>query len=255
MPKQCVYCDQTQNLNTSFTITLNDGTKVTVDICDTHAEDATIKSARDAYELKQSKIKEVLDMAAKLGLNISESGGGIAIAQQQAKPAKQAPQRQMQQIEQLDPNDPDVISSDRVDQARGVVSVGGSTELGAVESHSSISTSSLHDKLPDDVRKGMVKMALVEGREGQPLAIPKKRVDGTGTTVYNVVKKENDQTLQSRFKKMAQASISDRPPDFKSGYSDTTVTCTMCYGECKVKTGKGTVLCPKCNGIGILSIY
>ena len=63
MPKQCVYCESSENLNTSLQVKLEDGSRVSVDICDEHAEEATIKSAREAYLAKQDKIKEVLEQA------------------------------------------------------------------------------------------------------------------------------------------------------------------------------------------------
>jgi hypothetical protein len=259
MAKQCVYCESSQNLNTSLTIKLEDGSQVVVDICDEHAEEATFKSAREAYMAKQDKIKEVMAMAEKLGLTISESSGGIATIQAPSAPAQPKQSTPPSAAaEELDPTSPDVIPTSRVDRAsaKGMQSVGGSTEFGAVESHQHVNASGLQDQLPEEALDGMAEMAVVEGREGQPLAIQKKRVDGTGTTVITINKGENDQRLQSRFKHMADDSMEGKTPDFaRQGYANTTATCSMCRGECSIKHGGKIIPCPKCNGSGIISTY
>jgi len=254
MSKQCVYCESSENLNTSLSVTLEDGTKVTVDICDEHAEEATIKSAREAYEAKQEKIKEVMEMAKKLGLSVSDTPGGVAVVQPSALTPQQKPPvtESKKAPDALDPNSPDVISTSRIDGAPGMVSVGGATDLGPVESHQSLQSSDLQDKLPDDVRDGAVQMGVVEGREGQPLAIQRKRVDGTGTTRVAIIKSEDDRKLQDRFKRMADDSMQDRTPDFaRQGYAKTMTNCPVCRGDCEVNGDT----CPKCKGAGQISVY
>jgi len=71
----CVYCGASENLNTTLQITLDGGERTTVVICDEHAEDATIKSARIAYTNRQKQIDEFLAQAKLLGLNISVNPG------------------------------------------------------------------------------------------------------------------------------------------------------------------------------------
>lgn len=260
----CVFCNSPNDLNTQITVTLDDGSKVKVDICDEHAEDATVKTARAAYMRRQDAINAVLEQARALGLNVSEPTGpsGLVIAQEIPKPVsaltKQAPQVPNVQSPQRAPtknddleNDPDVVSTDRLDSHRGMRSVGGSAGNTSVESLPSHDIDNLKEKLNPDARKGVAKMGIAEGRAGQPIIIPKVRKDGTGTTRVNIVK-TSDNMLQESFKKMAQDSIQDRVPDFaRSGYSNTTRTCPICKGNCEVN-GQ---ICPKCDGNGIINVY
>lgn len=259
---QCVYCEKTDTLNTQLTVTLEDGSRVTVDICDDHAEDATVKTARAAYLAKQDKIAEVIAQAEALGLKLGPTTqSGIATVERQVPlPQERQPTQPTQPtpqpiIEDLD-NEDDVVSTSVIDSRPGMMSVGGQTELGAVASHGSHEVSGKRDVLPQEAREGKAKMALVEGRGGQPIAIAEKRVDGTGTTRVKVTNKENDQKLQSRFKRMAQDSIDDKVPDFaRSGYKNTTVSCPFCRGQGSVNQGTKIIECPKCEGAGFISTY
>lgn len=261
--RQCIYCGTDKLLNTQLTITLDDGIRHTVDICDEHAEEASVKSAKNAYIEKQDKIKILLEQAKLLGLNISESNGGLTVLEKSAvapvdddeEPTPAPKPKAKPRLEEQDIED-GFISTDVVDRQRPMITPGGNTSMGAVASHSSYDTSNTRAELPEDALKGKVKMAVVEGREGQPLAVPQQRIDGTGTTRINIVKSENDSKLQERFKKMAKSSMSDQAPDFaRSGYQNTTTTCPVCRGDGSVKMGKNSQSCPKCGGSGIISTY
>jgi hypothetical protein len=259
---QCVYCDKTDTLNTQLTVTLEDGNRVTVEICDEHAEDATVKTARSAYLDKQDKIAQILAQAEALGLKLGPTTeSGIATLEKQAPakvPAPTPTQQESQLIEELG-DEEDVVPTSRIDSKPGMVSIGGQTELGAVASHGSHEVSGKRDVLPQEVREGKAKMALVEGRGGQPIAIAEKRVDGTGTTRVKVLNKENDQKLQSRFKRMAADTMDERNPqvpDFaRSGYKNTTISCPLCRGQGSVNQGTKVIECPKCDGAGFISTY
>lgn len=253
----CVYCNCHDNLNTELTITLDDGNKVTVQICDNHSEDATVKTARVAYQNKQAEIEAVLAQAKALGLNITQSSGGLTIAQAaHSEKPKQSGNLQNRQIEVQPKNDQkledqDFVSTDLLDSRSGIVSVGGSVNNLNVESMGSHDMNKLSDKLGPDARKGFAKLEMVEGRGGQPIAIPKFRKDGTGTTNISVIK-TNDGKLQESFKRMANDSMNDRVPNFaRAGYSNTTRNCTFCSGDGEVQNKT----CPKCNGTGIISVY
>jgi len=254
---QCVYCEKSTDLNTQLTVSLEDGSRITVDICDEHAEDASVKTAREAYLTKQKKIEEVLAQAKALGLDLSQTSSGLTVVKQQ----EQAPQPQAQpqpkpKLVQEDMDGEDVVDTSLLDHRPGMRSVGGQTELGAVASHASHTVAGQADKLDQSVLQGKAKMKLVEGREGMPLAIPEKRVDGTGTTRIKVTNVENDQRLQTRFKKMASDSMDDRVPNFaRQGYANTTTNCTFCRGEGRVNNAGKIIECPKCGGAGIISIY
>ena len=246
---QCVFCDSATNLNTQMTITI-DGISIDVKICDIHAEDATVKSVKEAYSVKKKKIDEVIAQARALGLNISETGGLVVASAPIAKTQQPAPQPR---IDEIDVNSPDVIHTSKLKSV--VQTTGGDVGGMAIAGHSSFDVNSLSEKLPDSVLQGHAEMALVEGRSGQPLAIPKTRIDGTGTTRITI-QKSDDANLQSRFKKMASDSMNGNTPDFaNAGYNNTTKTCPICRGQSTIKQNKKSMLCPKCNGSGIISIY
>jgi hypothetical protein len=258
---QCVYCGKTQDLNTSLTITLEDDKKVSVSICDEHAEEATIKSAREAYQAKQDQINAVLEQAKALGLNISETGGGltVATAPPPSEPAPQAEGTPTQPVAKQpvvpDLEGDDVVPTTKLDANKGMQSVGGRVQGTSVSSHASLNTSDLQSKLPEEVLQGKAKMAIVEGREGQPIAIPQKRVDGTGTTRITINKGGGDRDLQERFKRMAVSSQSSDDntagPDFRQGYQESQRDCPFCRGVGEVNDKE----CPKCKGAGFISIY
>ncbi len=106
-------------------------------------------------------------------------------------------------------------------------------------------------------RKGKAKLTVMEGRDGQQLVIPEKRVDGMGTTRLKIVKKEDDTKLQSRFKRMAKDTIEhDKVPNFaREGYQNTQLECPFCHGNCTIVHLKREISCPKCNGAGVISTY
>ena len=258
----CVYCGSPDNLNTTFAI-LIDEEKIKVFICDEHAEDASVKTAKEAYLKKQKEIDAFLAQAKALGLNITiNSGSQLAVAnvERQAAPVQDQPQAQPQPLVRQVYNEPmmegsDVISTEMLD-SRNMKSVGGRTDYGSVDSYSSLDKGSLTEKLDPSVFRGKAKMAMVEGRGGQPLAIQEHRVDGTGTTRIQIIKKENDGKLQDRFKRMANDSLHDKTPDFaKSGYDNTIRNCPLCRGESTIINGGLTMMCPKCSGSGTISVY
>lgn len=251
----CVYCGVSENLNTTLQITLDNGEKVTVAICDEHAEEATIKSARVAYTNKQKQIDDFLAQAKALGLNISiNTGNNLSVVQApvQQAPVQQAPQYAPQQVPQAQPilEGDDVVSTDFIDN-KMMRSVGG----GGVESFSSFQAGSSKDKLDPSLLRGRAKITMMEGREGIPIAIPERRVDGTGTTRIKISKRENDQNLQNRFKRMAEDSIRDRSPDFKSGYRDSMKSCPLCHESGSIRNMNQDIVCPKCQGSGVISVY
>jgi hypothetical protein len=254
----CVYCGVTENLNTAFHITLDDGEKVKVEICDTHADDATVKTAKVAFLDKKKQIDAFLEQAKALGLNISINNNSKLSVVTDNTAANPLPSSQQYHNRHDFRSDflegDDVVETDMLDR-QALKSVGGSTDFGMVSSYSSISMNSLTDKLDSDVLKGKARMVMVEGREGVPIAIPGQRVDGTGTTRIRINKKEDDLKLQARFKRMAEDSIAGKVNFARDGYQGATSTCSFCKGECFIRNGVETITCPKCNGSGIISTY
>ncbi len=274
---QCVFCDSTSNLNTQIGIKLDDGKKATCDICDVHAEDATPKTVKAAYLEKETKAKSLLDQLKAMGYDVanlehSKSGLVVPVMAEKPKPKPDFVAEGVIQAEDLQGED--VVDTTVLDaKKKGMVSVAGAANFGDgpinVAGHNSLDATGIAaGNLPQDQRagllqakKGKAKLAVVEGREGQPLVIEEKRVDGMGTTRIKITKKEDDGKLQGRFKRMAKDSIEhDRVPNFaRAGYQNTQAECPICKGACvivqPVRGVKQEVSCPKCNGAGVISVY
>lgn len=277
---QCVFCEATTNLNTQIGIKLDDGRKVTCDICDTHADDATPKTVKAAYLEKQGKADALIAQLKAMGYDVakmeeSKSGSGLVIPVMAPKPAPAARSGPPDVIPEEDLSGDDVVDTTILDSksGKGMVSAGGAANYAggsvSVAGHASLDAASIAaNNLPQDqratlhqARKGKAKLTVVEGRAGQPLIIPEKRVDGFGTTRLKITKKEDDGKLQGRFKKMAKDSVeNDRVPNFaREGYQNTQTDCPICRGSCvivqPVRGVRQEVSCPKCNGSGVISTY
>ena len=252
MSKTCVYCNSADNLNTSFNITIDDGTKVVVFICDEHAEEASVKTAKEAYLVKKTQIDALLAQAAALGLKLVEGGNGLAVFQNEA-PAKEKPllKPQTTKKEVIIEDDGDYIPTDIVDRKQIAMPTIVSNSAGA-ESYAPSDLNAIRSELPEGALKGQAKIGVFEGRQGVPIALVRQRRDGLGTTNVQIIKKENDQTLQERFKRMA--SMEDTPDFAKSGYHKSFTDCGLCRGTGNIRNGKSMVICPKCQGSGIINL-
>lgn len=257
---KCIFCETTDNLNTQLSIALDDGSKITVDICEQHAEDATVKTARAAYLTRRKRAEELMAELKALGYAVSDTPTKLIVA---TAPVPEQKTRTNQAASQVTDEDvSQMIPTEMIDSRTGMVSVGGNTTHGSVSSYNSHDVN-LTGMSPEErasvvaARKGKAKLVMVEGRDGVPIAIPEKRVDGMGTTVIKISKKEDDGKLQDRFKKMADDSIRhDRCPDFATaGYKNAQHNCPICNGQCTIVNNKQRILCPKCNGVGSISTY
>lgn len=259
MIKNCVYCGCSDNLNTSFVITLDDGSKVSVDICDAHAEDATVKTAKIAYTAKQQQIQSLLQQAAALGLQLAPVGqnGLVTLTDTSPKPqvVPQKPKREIIQPEQeqTEYRPTDLIPTHVVDNKSAplpTVNAVGNVPGG----QSSIDLKSVAGQLPESALLGEARPVIAEGRAGTPVRFVQYRRDGLGTTQINIANVETDASLQARFKNMAKDTERDKIPDFiNGGYNDTIVTCPMCRGSCVIRRSGAEVPCPNCHGAGFLS--
>lgn len=267
MSKSCVYCNCLENLNTSFIITLDDGTKVSVDICDEHSEDATVKTAKAAYVARQSQIAAILQQAAALGLQLAPAGqsGLVTLTAQNKSKQDQSEQNQPEQnviqerntpkpnIEVQSPIDDELIPTTIIDSKDSFSPIISSNNTG-VGAYSPLDLKSVAGKLPEDALQGQARPVIAEGRDGVPIRFIQYRRDKLGTTNVHIANVESDATLQARFKKMAKNSEQDKMPDFiHGGYSDTIVTCPVCRGNCFIKRSGADLACPNCNGAGVLS--
>lgn len=260
---QCVFCEKTETVNTEMSVALEDGTKVSVSICDEHAEDATPKKAREAYVAKQAKINEFLAQAKALGLDVTINKGGISTAE--AKPKKAPAQRQVRQeipeepLEEALDETPEIITNDegivdatnfdrKVATARSVA--GNLSDLGRVDGFASHNPSSLSDKIDQKLLKGQVKVERVIARDGRPTEIQSRRQDGLGTLIVSVRNTMTDVELQRRTKAMAEGTKTGHHAGFKDGYA--LRRCNLCNGNCTVRSKGQTINCPKCGGAGEL---
>jgi len=268
MENKCVYCNVADNLNTTFTITLDDGNRVAVYICDEHAEDATVKSAKAKYLEKKTEIDDFIARAKELGLQVNEptQPGKIATASviQQPTPQQQAPQpKQAPPQDVIDDGTGMVVDSSEFDvrSRRGVIGTGGALNgVHTAEQYQNIDLSQVRrenkEALPPEAFRGKVKVEAVEGRTGQILNIPSQRVDGTGTTTIRIAKTTSDADLQRRTKQMARDTIDDKHPGYGPhglGYERST-TCPLCKGKCSVYHNRQWIECPKCGGIGEIQV-
>lgn len=260
----CIYCSATENLVAQLTITLDDGNKATVDICATHADDATIRTAKQKYMERRSEIDELISRAKLLGFTLApeKSPGGLVLMQQtNPRPDRHTGQPAADLTETIRTKSPIADDEDMVDtkvierKERGLVSVGGVAGAHSVESHRSLDTSDVREQLGDDTLRGRVRMETVEKQSGGMVAIPVKTVNGLGTTRIRVIS-STDQDLQRRFKTIAEQSKSpfgwDQMRHFgKEGIE--IVNCPICKGDSVVRSGGKEITCPKCKGKGMLN--
>lgn len=254
----CIFCNTDQNVNTNMSITLEDGSKVVVHICDTHADDATVKSCREVYVEKQSKINDLIAQARALGLEIGPARpSGLVAVTINDQPKRQPVVNQASQPKHVEIDDQNrfEVDAEIVDSKQINNSVGGNVQGAAVESFGAHNISNVRKLLPAEALAGKVTIEIMEGRGKQPIALPAKRVDGTGTTIIKMVQ-STDTDLQTRFKNMADRSKSDQGWNKlnhfgKDGYD--FIPCPLCHGECTVKHKSDVIACPKCNGNGLIS--
>jgi hypothetical protein len=115
----------------------------------------------------------------------------------------------------------------------------------------------LADKLDGQHLEGRVKMEAIEGRGGQPVAIPAIRQDGLGTTRIRVTNGANDAQLQQRFKSLADSQIQTPSGDVvnRHGFANEGYdihNCSFCSGTGSIKETKiKTIPCPRCGGSGL----
>ncbi len=251
----CIYCGASDNVEAQLTVTLDDGKKVTVDVCKEHAEDATIRSAKQKYMERQSEIDTLMARAKALGIELQvskPSASGLVMVTN--KPAAQ-----QERIRGTAANTiviDDMIDSEIVERReRTVVSAAGIAGAHSVEGHQSIDMADIKDQVGSEVLRGKVKMEMVERQNGSTVALPTKKVNGLGTTIIRVVQ-TNDQDMQRRFKAIAEQSKSPHGWDQmrhigKEGIE--IINCPICRGEGVARNNGQEIQCPKCKGKGILN--
>ena len=256
----CYLCNNPVDDNTHIILPIDNGKHIDIYLCEEHS-DTSLRKLKERYSQKLVELEDLIKKAKELGFDIDMKGLNdqnkpkILLATTNEETGKEKAEGANSPKVKFDSSaDEDMISTEFIDN-KTMRSVGGSTDMAQVSSYQSYDIGSMADKLPENIRAGRVKMAMMEGRGGQPIAIPQKRQDGLGETHIAIVKSENDDKLQTRFKKMASDSVRDRQANFsQSGYTETTRTCPICSGGGTVKQGKNVASCPKCGGAGMISI-
>jgi hypothetical protein len=262
--RSCIICGTDSGLDTELVITV-DGQKITVKVCTEHADDITPKAAKAAYlkwkSERDTQMQEFLAQAAKLGMTVVPQGSGLVVATKdntsRTTPNQTSPVDQQISSELRGSRQDGILPTSEVDsvmQGR-VAGVSGSVDGTGIERHNAYNPNELESKLPDGARDGLVRMELAEGRHGTPLAIPALRQDGLGTTRVRIAKTMTDTELQRRFRQQANTSVNDESGAashyFKDGYD--IQRCPMCKGNGQIqKSQTETMICPKCNGSGML---
>ena len=235
--ESCIVCGSDNGLDTELTITINN-TKISVKLCTDHSEDTTPKIAKAAYLERKSDADKVMSdflaQATKLGMVVVPQGN----PETAVKPAgPRSAELQGGKNEGILPTS--VVDNVMQNRVAGLSGAG-------VEGYTFFKPDELTDQLPDGARDGLVKMQLVEGRQGTPLAIPAVRQDGLGTTRVSVGKSMSDAELQRRFKQLAARDHSFG----QEGYD--LHRCIMCKGDGQIaKSQNETIICPKCGGSGL----
>ena len=249
----CIICQKSEGLNTSINITV-DGVKLAVLLCDEHADTTTPKDAKEAYLRRKTQIEELVKQAEALGVTVSvpDKPGKLAIATKVEQPGQPQPQQSSLQAS----DDSPVVDASQADlmiqRVRGIAgSIQGSNT--SVESHQAYAPDQmLSQHLPEGAREGKVRLAVAEGRQGQPIVIPAVRQDGTGTTTVRVVKTGGDAEIQRRFKNLAQSRDSDGHNVHSFGQSGYLAKdCPVCHGEGVLTMKGGERQCPRCGGSGV----
>lgn len=251
--KVCVYSGSTEDLNTSMKIRLEDGSIVEVWVSDLYADEATPKSAREAY-LKQrdtegEEIRKLQEAAAKLGLKLvgvqDMPPEPTQVIRPTAAPAAKpkGPQQTIAEGTRI----VDGRTADKgVDLQVQYAQNGASSQAPLPVSQYEVKTV---EKPSEDLKAGeRAEIGMVRGRGGLEVAIPVRRQGKTGTTNVTVIDTGGDAQLQKRFKSMANASESGMVNYGKDGYDVKFITCTACHGTCRDLSGKNP--CPKCKGAG-----
>ena len=256
---KCIFCENSTNLNTRLSINLEDNTKVDVLICDEHAEDATIKTARAAYVSRKTQIEAFLEQAKAFGITLAPAHNGIITATGASGSlniATQATQGNIPVFDNVQPvlmEDEETINSDKLDRAgrKGMVSVGGNVPgFGSIPGHRSHDLDDIRQAIPAEAFKGRAKLEQTHDRAGRAINIQAQRVDGLGSTNVKVKQSMTDHDFQRRFKNMADMTRSDRHQGFAENYDFRE--CPVCHGSAIVKNLGQEIQCPKCNGSGVI---
>lgn len=225
-----------------MTITLENGDKVIVFLCDVHAEDATIKSAKAAYLDRATKLEQILAQAAALGFNLATVGSN-AITSDVPTPVPVVKPPAKVLAENVDDG---FIDASIIDNASMNIRVGGNGAGGADRSYNT-------SELQKIAGPAKAKVDVVNIR-GIDMVIPTKKIDQSGTTTIRINNSFDDRAMQQKFRQISAQSIDggNNIQSYKDGYQ--TRSCPLCNGTGHYVNRGVDTECAKCDGSGEIVI-
>jgi len=225
---KCVFCSAT-NITISMNVSTTRGQQ-TIHICQVHEDEASPKKVRELVE-NQDKVLIDLEQKAK------ELGYKLVPLTQEIPQKTEAPKVEKSISKSVNKLKPTNVSTPSGNLPTGE----------QIESHRSYDTNAAPDIITHEEQ-------VVNGRDGVPIAVPKKIVSEAGTTEINIVNTGGDSELQKRFKSIQKATAAARS---KGEVDHALMSGGYMARECLFCKGTGTTLidkriCPKCKGIGTI---
>lgn len=252
----CVFCGATDNLTTSMNVKTARG-ETAVHICAEHEDNASPKKIRELIEGKEMALAEMEAKLKALGfamVPLGQQGVITAVSAPTPSPVPAAkilldlrPVKSESKIVQ-----PTSLKVRDIDApAVAVDKSGQQVNLGKERSYDVTKTVKTKDGTeyrPPTVVES--ELQVVEVR-GVPIKLPKKIVDDTGgrTDIKFLPTAGSGQTMEKRFKEMADRSMGGQSPDFRHEYDvQEPRPCNFCGGTGVAKIGNQA--CPRCKGAG-----
>jgi hypothetical protein len=246
--KSCIFCNKQEDIEVEMVIK-TDGGKATIFICKEHAESATQKTIKKAYDKRQKSIAELRELAKQHGLVIvdTQEQKMSAPSPVPASPTDPARAPALRRVDVPRPNQPEAPivgapASTSVVTKAPVANVPVSDDAPRYAAHE-IDQS----KAPKIIRQTE---RVIENSEGIPIRIPEKIVSEAGVTSITIVQSETDATLKRRTQEMARALNVEVNANTRPGKGYTARDCALCGGTGQARVGGQ--ICPRCKGSGLM---
>jgi hypothetical protein len=251
LKNKCLVCSTTEKLNTTMKVKV-DEVEHEIAVCDEHAEDMTMKIAKELIKKKIEEYENFKKMASEFGVEIKEQKSGVLVA---SRPDQPAPTMPADVAVKLPPG-----SSGPPQPGQRVIKAIPKHNINISGSLPGINPSSMAQTVAETARargriKGDVTVPVIEevelqtvpGRQGLPMTLQKKVTDSSGTTEVRIVETSNEE-LTKRSKVLENQARQGDPNAhlFIRGYD--LKDCNLCRGSGKTTNGQ---VCPKCKGKGL----
>lgn len=257
LPKKCLNCSTTQNLNTSFELTLM-GNTYKVWLCDEHSN-TTPKDAKLVLTQKLTELDDILEKVKSMGLvaisqeeydSLKSKKNANKLVSTLPKELSQRLRSNGEQVNELDnlkidPNTPTGLS-DFAPSNKSIVpaDAGGVPGMTGYASHKV--------KREKDLQIVEEKVKTETGRE---VVVPKLMKSKDGTTVIKIAQTFTGDDLAKRMKAIDKASR-DNDQEFLSrvNYDNKSYgnDCRKCNGAGTIVSKGKNVVCTTCGGSGLM---